>query len=89
MKRYYLLGNPKMWQILRGKWTSLHTNKKIIANQPTNYKKLLISLKGLIEKNELNSVIDRTYALEQIPLAHSYVESGKKIGHVVIKVISE
>lgn len=83
---YLLLGNPKFSQILRGKWSSIISGKKVIANQPNDFKKYILEIKDLIEEGKIKSIIDRTYLLEQIPDAHRYVESGKKIGHVVIKI---
>ncbi len=46
----------------------------------------LIFLKALIEAGRMKSVVDRTYAFEQIPEAHRYVDTGQKVGHVAITV---
>lgn len=43
-------------------------------------------LAGLMESGQFRPVIDRTYPLEDIVPAHEYVETGQKIGNVVITV---
>jgi NADPH:quinone reductase-like Zn-dependent oxidoreductase len=43
-------------------------------------------LKAMIARGELTSVIDRSYPLEQIAMAHEYVEKGHKRGNLVITV---
>lgn len=44
-------------------------------------------LKSLLEAGKLVPVIDRKYTLEQIRAAHTYVESFRKKGNVVVKVV--
>ncbi|MHA1927052.1 MAG: NAD(P)-dependent alcohol dehydrogenase [Candidatus Thorarchaeota archaeon] len=46
----------------------------------------LTFLHELMEDGKLRSVIDSTYTFEQIPEAHTYVETGRKRGCVVVTV---
>lgn len=47
----------------------------------------LLLLKQLIEAGEYRAVIDRTYPLEDVIEATRYVETGQKVGNVVLKVV--
>jgi NADPH:quinone reductase-like Zn-dependent oxidoreductase len=85
-KGIYLLGNPSLSRILRGRWTSMTSGKKVIGETASYKPKDLILLKELIEAGKVKSVIDRRYPLEQVSEAHRYVETGQKKGNVVITV---
>ncbi len=82
----YLTANPRLSTMLRGVYTSKTSLKTVYARPATPRTEDLIVLRGLIEKGELRTVIDRTYPLEDTAEAHRYVETGQKVGNVIITV---
>jgi NADPH:quinone reductase-like Zn-dependent oxidoreductase len=82
----YLIANPGLSQMVRGRWTSMTSSKKVMFGVARPKTEDLLFLKELIEAGKIRSVIDRHFPLEQTAEAHRYVETGHKKGNVVITV---
>jgi NADPH:quinone reductase-like Zn-dependent oxidoreductase len=78
-----LAQNPFLALIAR-----LHGGKKVMFPIPKHDHEMVGYIKELIESGEFKPVIDRTYRLDQIVEAYRYVQTGQKIGNVVISVES-
>ena len=66
--------------------TPLLGAKKVMLPFPRHDQEMVRHFKELVESGEFKPVIDRQYRLDQIVEAYRYVETGQKIGNVVISV---
>ena len=66
--------------------TPLFGGKRVMFPIPRDDQEMVRYFKGLIESGEFKPVIDRRYPLDRIVEAYRYVETGQKIGNVVISV---
>jgi NADPH:quinone reductase-like Zn-dependent oxidoreductase len=81
----YLLANP-VSQMVQALWTRMTTNRKVLMQTASGTVDDLVYLRELIEKGKLRTYIDRTYPLDEIVDAHRFVETGAKLGNIVIKI---
>ena len=62
--------------------------RSLIENGPAETtKKSLQFLVNLVEKGKIKPVIDKKYPLGETAKAHAYVDTGRKKGNVVLKIV--
>lgn len=66
--------------------TKLGNNKKVIFAMSLNKTEALNFFRSLIEEGKIRTVIDKQFSMEELAIAHEYVEKGHKIGNVVISI---
>jgi len=85
-KGRYLLGNPRILDMLRSVLTSKFTDKTAIFSFAGEKKEELLALKEMIEAGTINSTVDKTYPIERAAEAHRRVETEQRLGIVVISM---
>lgn len=81
-----LLGAAMLPEMMRGKWASLGSGKKVIAGVAFATPESIAFLRKLMAEGHFKPVIDRQFPLAQIADAHRYVDMGHKKGNVAIAV---
>jgi NADPH:quinone reductase-like Zn-dependent oxidoreductase len=67
--------------------TPLLGGRKVMFPIPKDDQTIVRDLKNMVESGQFKPLIDRRYSLDQIVEAYRYVETGRKIGNVVISVV--
>jgi len=66
--------------------TSIGAGKKVLFPIPSIDKKDINFLKERFEQGHFKPVLDKQFRLEQIVEAYKYVDSGQKVGNVLLKI---
>jgi len=69
--------------------TPIFRGKRVLFPIPRINKEIITYLKNLVVSGKFKPIIDRVYTLEQIIDAFTYVESGQKVGNVIINIGNE
>ena len=67
-------------------WSSISGRNRVVIAAPRRIDGFVASLKTLMEAGQFRAIIDRKYPLAAIADAYRYVETGQKVGIVVIDV---
>lgn len=85
-KGRYLIGNPRLSDMLRAALTSQFTDKTAIFAFAGEKEEELLALKAMIEAGKIKSIVDKIYQIEQAAEAHRRVETEQRLGIVVISM---
>jgi NADPH:quinone reductase-like Zn-dependent oxidoreductase len=85
---YFIHGNASTLTMIRRLWSRLTSNKKVRIALAGYQPEDMETLRQLVGSGTVKALIDRTYDLDQVVKAHRYVESGQRVGNVVLTVQS-
>ena len=86
---WYLLATFGLPMLIQLMWLSKSSNLNFEYGLLKETTEDLLFIKELVETGVINPTIDRCYPFEQAAEAHKYVESGQKMGNVVLTVAGE
>lgn len=68
-------------------FTPILFGKRVLFPIPTINKEDVLFIKDLVEKRKFKPLIDKIYPMDEIVEAYKYVESGMKVGNVVLEIV--
>jgi NADPH:quinone reductase-like Zn-dependent oxidoreductase len=82
----YLMGNPRLSDMLRSVLTSKFTDKAAFFAFAGEKEEELLALKQMIGEGKIKAIVDKTFPMEQAAEAHRRVETEQRLGSVVISM---
>ena len=85
-KGRYLIGNPRVSDMLYSVLTTKFTDKTVIFAFAGEKEEELLELKKMIEGEKIKSVVDKIFPMDQAADAHIRVETEQRLGSIVISM---
>ena len=82
----YLSGNPRLSVMLRSIFTNRFTDRTSSVKPAPESKDALLTLKDMIEKGEIGSIVDRVLPMSEAAQAHTLVETEQRRGAIVLAI---
>ncbi len=82
----YLLANPTLGKLAAGPLLAAVRRKRLVTGVSSRTPADMDKIVEWFENGIIRPVIDRVYPLESMAEAHRYVDSGQKLGNVVIDI---
>ena len=82
----YLRHNPKVLQALVGAFASIGPARTVVSGAPEISSADLDELARLVAGGDLKVVVDSRYSLDDARAAHARVDTGEKLGNVIVDV---
>lgn len=82
----YLLGNPRLSDMLRAALTNRFTRKKVTVKLAGETQQELEALCDLINAGHISPLVDTIFPMAEAPDAHRRVETEQRVGCVVISI---
>ncbi len=84
----YLMGNPKLSDMLRAVWTNGFSDKHASFAFAPERQEDLERIKSWVEQGRIKAPLDRVYPFEQAAAAHQRVELEERVGCVVLSPVA-
>ena len=82
----YLAGNARLSTMLRCVWTTRFTGKTARVALARETSEELLTLKEMIEAEQIDSIVDTVYPMQQAAEAHRRVDTEQCVGAIVIAI---
>lgn len=82
----YFTGNPRLSVMARILLTNVFSSKRASFAFAGETREELVTLKDMIEKGQIVSIVDRVFAMSDAAEAHRLVETEERIGAIVLAI---